>query len=574
MRTGLRVLGLAILGGALVLASCGGGGGGPTDPPDPNTIGPAGGTVSLGSSALVEIPAGALTQSVRINVEPVATPADLLSEGAVGQAYRFSPIDLVFSKPVRISIHVPESALGGRSFSATSIRRSDAVSAELFPAGEALGGVQHSQTMDVSGTTTRLGVFSATLPNQTPTADAGTDLAGTVGESVSLAGTGADPDGDPLTFQWSFDARPTGSAATIQAAGSANAAFVPDAAGTYVIRLTVDDGRGGTASDTVTVVVVEANGNQAPVADAGVDQSVDAGTQVTLDGSGSSDPDGDPLVYSWRWISGPSSVTVRSSTSSQAHVTLSTPGEYVFELTVSDGMAIARDSVRVTAIRPNRAPTVSASAPEAVYAGGGAEVQATVNDPDGDPVSVQFVLSARPPGSSATLQVAGDRAILSTDLVGLYLVQVTADDGRGGTAEETVGVYGNPHVDGDYAAAIDVTISGGSCPASGGGSENGTLSVMQPDPATVVLDLPSATSGALKFTTAPQGTQQGNSFHFSGTVSGSFTTDPNDPSSTTNFSANGTISGTLSEAGVMDLNLSFSVFGICGVDGTIQGTKN
>lgn len=567
MRTGLRVLGLAILGGALVLASCGGGGGGPTDPPDPNTIGPAGGTVSLGSSALVEIPAGALTQSVRINVEPVATPADLLSEGAVGQAYRFSPIDLVFSKPVRISIHVPESALGGRSFSATSIRRSDAVSAELFPAGEALGGVQHSQTMDVSGTTTHLGVFSATLPNQTPTADAGTDLAGTVGESVSLAGTGADPDGDPLTFQWSFDARPTGSAATIQAAGSANAAFVPDAAGTYVIRLTVDDGRGGTASDTVTVVVVEANGNQAPVADAGVDQSVEVGSRVTLDGSGSADPDPeDVLSYAWRLVDGPASVSIQSATSDKARVTLATAGEYVFELTVSDGMVSSRDSVRVAVFQPNRAPTVNASAPEVVYAGDDAEIQVATNDPDGDPVAIGFELLSKPGGSSATLQVSGDHATLTTDLVGQYLVQVTADDGRGGTTEQTLGIYGNPHVDGSYASTIDVTISGGSCPASGGGSDTGTLPVTQPDPGTVILDLPSATSGALQFSTAPRGTLRGEAFHFNGTISGMF--------DTTSFSANGSIDGTIAADGAMDLGFAFNVLFVCNVTGSIQGTKN
>ena len=52
--------------------------------------------------------------------------------------------------------------------------------------------------------------------------------------------------------------------------------------------------------------------NQAPIADAGPDQTVEqdshAGASVTLDGSGSSDPDGDSLTYSWTWDGGSASV--------------------------------------------------------------------------------------------------------------------------------------------------------------------------------------------------------------------------------------------------------------------------
>lgn len=90
---------------------------------------------------------------------------------------------------------------------------------------------------------------------------------------------------------------------------------------------------------TVALIVLEPNQaeNQPPVANAGADQSVECqspkGALVTLDGSGSTDPDGDQLIYTWREngavIAGPSS-------SSTSQVTLSL-GSHPIELTVDDG---------------------------------------------------------------------------------------------------------------------------------------------------------------------------------------------------------------------------------------------
>ena len=58
------------------------------------------------------------------------------------------------------------------------------------------------------------------------------------------------------------------------------------------------------------------NVNRAPVAHAGTAQTVDERTQVTLDGRGSSDPDGDSLTYWWAQIAGPLA-TLTNTTSAQ-----------------------------------------------------------------------------------------------------------------------------------------------------------------------------------------------------------------------------------------------------------------
>jgi len=89
-----------------------------------------------------------------------------------------------------------------------------------------------------------------------------------------------------------------------------------------------------------------AGGNRAPVPNGGPDQSVEIGIKVTLDGSTSNDPDGDPLTYSWKQISG-QAVSLSNATQGVASFTPAVVGTYVFRLTVSDGRVSVTDEVTV-----------------------------------------------------------------------------------------------------------------------------------------------------------------------------------------------------------------------------------
>ncbi len=87
--------------------------------------------------------------------------------------------------------------------------------------------------------------------------------------------------------------------------------------------------------------------NQAPNADAGNDQIVSPGALVTLDGSASSDPDGDPLTFFWRQTGG--AAVSFTPTLSRTTFIAASPGALTFTLTVTDTGGLAHsDSVVIT----------------------------------------------------------------------------------------------------------------------------------------------------------------------------------------------------------------------------------
>lgn len=112
-------------------------------------------------------------------------------------------------------------------------------------------------------------------------------------------------------------------------------------------------------------------GNSAPVADAGPDQiGVSAGT-ITLDGSGSYDPDGQPLTYQWSQVAGPA-VSISGMNSAQATFTAAEGQSYSFRLTVRDaGGLIGTARVNVSTLAAPAVRILNFSAEPNVIAPGG-----------------------------------------------------------------------------------------------------------------------------------------------------------------------------------------------------------
>jgi LmbE family N-acetylglucosaminyl deacetylase len=204
--------------------------------------------------------------------------------------------------------------------------------------------------------------------NQAPIANAGPDQTVNQGATVQLDGRGSsDPDGDPLTYSWTQTAGPT---VTLSNSQSAQPTFTAPSGSTsdqtLTFQLVVSDGQLNSSPDTVNVTVLApTSNNQPPVADAGPDQTVSQGATVQLNGTGSFDPDGDPLTYSWTQTAGPA-VTLSNPQSAQPTFTApsgsTTNQTLTFQLVVSDGqLSSAPDTVDITVL--GQVPTGSNIAP-------------------------------------------------------------------------------------------------------------------------------------------------------------------------------------------------------------------
>ncbi|MCB9764527.1 MAG: hypothetical protein H6739_32430 [Alphaproteobacteria bacterium] len=295
---------------------------------------------------------------------------------------------------------------------------------------------------------------SGEIPNESPTADAGPDQSLTADQQVCLDGAGSyDPDGDTLIFHWEFEHIPDGSTITDRESPftdnhsetAVTPCFLPDAVGTYVISLFVSDGQESSPKDYV--IVTTETPATIPVANAGTDQVVTSGDTVTLDGSGSYDPQGRPLSYVWSVVEIPdlSSLTdadlVGADTVS-ASFTADARGVFVLNLQVNNGLTDSlADAVVITSVGDDSSPVanagedISAEDCTAIQLDGSGSV-----DPDGDLLQYFWELQSAPSGSSADNSNFSSRTAENptfyADISGTYHLSLTVSDGDGWSAPD------------------------------------------------------------------------------------------------------------------------------------------
>src|SRR5262249_34708428 len=234
-------------------------------------------------------------------VDASAGPDQTVDEGAsvtlsgsgYGLTYAWTQIS---PASPQISINNPSSLLAG-------------FTAPQLPGG--FGSVVFTFRLQVSdGDVSKSSTVNVTVKNinHAPVASATAPAAVAEGTpAVQLNGASSyDPDGDALTYSWVQTAGPT---VTLAGANTPTAAFTApllmggvSGSANLTFELTVSD---GSLSNKKSVTVVVEQIDHAPTANAGSNQTVNVNTLVTLDGSLSSDPDGDALTYAWTQVAGP-----------------------------------------------------------------------------------------------------------------------------------------------------------------------------------------------------------------------------------------------------------------------------
>jgi len=285
----------------------------------------------------------------------------------------------------------------------------------------------------------RAAQFGVSVPaNSAPVANAGPDQTVLVGDTVTLNGSASsDADGDALTFTWSFVSRPAGSIAILSDPSAVNPTFQVDRPGSYTVRLTVNDGKADSAADTVIVSTL----NSRPVASAGPDQTTFVGRTVTLDGSASSDFDGDPLTYHWSFGSRPvgSTATLQNSTAINPSFVVDKFGEYSVQLIVNDGFIDSlAATVKISTL--NSAPVAKAGANQTALVGDLITLDGSGStDVDGNALTYSWSMTAKPAESAAALQNPFSvNPTFSIDKPGDYVIQLIVNDAAVDSAPSTV----------------------------------------------------------------------------------------------------------------------------------------
>ncbi len=335
----------------------------------------------------------------------------------------------------------------------------------------------------------KIGSGSMIIP---PRANAGSMQRVNSGTQVTLNGSGSDPDGTIESYSWSWAGGSGDPAnAVLSDPNVAQPTFTDssldfgDESVTHVFKLTVTDDDGATGAHTV-IIIINPPANAAPTANAGSGQTVVSGTQVALDGSGSSDSDGTVESYSWSRIGGTGnagSITLAGDDTATPTFTDSSlsigdsNATHIFELTVTDDKGTTgTDTVEITVTPPEDVEPPKITGITDIYTTTDAGVNtasvsltASVGDNSGEVITPSFFVD--------------DKAIPNPHVfpVGETVVKAVAEDSAGNKAEYIYSVFVIDTTPPEEPDASGVKTPDGKASVSGTAEPGSTITVTFPD---------------------------------------------------------------------------------------------
>ena len=312
-------------------------------------------------------------------------------------------------------------------------RNEGGVATHVYPAGRFL-----TYTLAITAEDGRGGVaeqrveidFPAPPDNQAPVFDAA-EIIDVDAFDVVVSVNAVDPDDDALTYRFDFG---DNSPAVVRAGGVVQHSYPVGVYRAYTITIVADDGRGGTDTEVLEIDFPEPAANVEPTVDR-VELLRQDGFLVVVNAP-ASDPDNDPLELTFDW--GDGTATTQAGAVASHEYPADVYRQYVVTVTADDGRG-GRDQETLTVEfvepDPNVAPRFERDAVVRVD-GFGVVVDVSAIDPDGDALTYTFDWGDDTPETSNAGGVAAHD--YEQNVYRPYTVTVTATDGRGGEAVQTI----------------------------------------------------------------------------------------------------------------------------------------
>ncbi len=449
---------------------------------------------AFGATATATVSIGAENDAPTTSGLAVSTQEDTAHSFTAGE-FNFTDADGDALDSLRIDT-LP--ATGNLTLDGTAVTAGDVIAAAgisnlvYTPAENATGDVTFTFSLS-DGTVfgaTATATVTVTAVNDAPTADAGADQAVAEGASVTLNGSGNDPENASLSYTWT---QTSGTPmVTLTDADTATPTFTaPEnllADAVLVFSLIVNDGVSDSSAATVTITTT-AGTNDPPTADAGVDQTVAEGASVTLNGSGN-DPENANLSYTWTQASGTPMVTLTDADTATPTFTapenLLADAVLVFSLIVNDGVSDSQAATVTitTTAGTNDPPTADAGVDQTVAEGASVTLNGSGNDPENANLSYTWTQASGTPMVTLTdadtatpTFTAPENLLADAVLVFSLIVNDGVSDSQAATVTitTTAGTNDPPTAD----AGVDQTVAeGASVTLNGSGNdpENANLS--------------------------------------------------------------------------------------------------